>query len=504
MKKLLLLVIPVLFITACSKDKGNYSYHTINEVSFANFDSVNGYIAFFGDTFRIAPTIVSSQNQESDTAYTYEWSYRVSTVTSATADSVMSTARNLNVLINMPPGNYTLMYKVTDKKTGVQFHILTTLTVSTEVYEGFLVLSDVSSQSRLDMLSYNKGNNTFTRYTDVLKKMGSTAPMNGTPYQVLCMQYTTQGAQTYGIFLLNSAGTNRINQETFGWDPTYNIRYLMVGQVPADFTALRLTGSSTHGTAPLIYMYGADGNVYDYSTFAGYAFKYSPLNVYTVAGAPFKVSPYIATDGVSALMYNQDKKNFVNVASYTSTTVTDVDTSYHYPSGLDLQYMECIYYAEAGQNPNSYAVLRDPTAQKSYLLQFLLRQKQTYYKEITGTGIDQATCFAVSPDLGYLFYSVGGKLYEYDPSLQMSTQMADYGGAQISYLSFPHIATRYGKPNYITWTKSLLVGSYDPAGPAGGNGTLEQFSIPDVNRPLVKTNSWTGFGKIVSAGYRER
>lgn len=134
----------------------------------------------------------------------------------------------------------------------------------------------------------------------------------------------------------------------------------------------------------------------------------------------------------------------------------------------------------------------------------MLAKAQTYYQEITGTDFDQATNFACSPDHNYIFYSVGGKLYEYDMYLKTSFLMADYGASAITYLSFPHFASRFGKPNYITWSKSLLVGVLDPSGTAGNNGTLDQYSIPDVNGQLVKTNSWTGFGKIVSVGYRDR
>jgi len=510
MKKILVysgwLLAAIACLTACYKDQGNYTYQDINRVTIGNFDTLKGYTALFKDTLKVAPNIISTQNVTADDAYTYVWSYHKSSSVSTIDDSLLATTKNLNVPVNIAPGNYILMYKVTDKKSGVMVHIKTTLTISTAVYEGFLVLSDVNSQSRLDMLSYNKTDNTFAQYTDVLKKQSSTVAMNGAPYQVLCMPYvgTNVAAQNYGIFILNAAGTNRVNQETFAWDPTYNIRYLMVGDVPQSFAAQRLTGITTSSYSYLIYMYGPDGNMYSYSTNAGYAFKYTPINIYTPTSAPFKVSPYVATDGTSAVLYNMDKKNFVNVASGSAVTVTDVAANLNYPTGLDLLYMEGIYWAEAGIKPNVYAILKDPATQKIYLLNFLMRQAQTYYQEMTTTDIGQATQFAVSPDHNYVFYNVGGKLYEYDMYLKTSFLMADYGAAQITHLSFPHISARFGKPNYVAWTKSLLVGVYDPAGTPGSNGKLEQFSIPDVNAQIVKTYSWTGFGKIVSVGYRER
>lgn len=501
-----LLALISFLLSACYKDIGNYDYHPINVVQLGNIDTANGYTAFFNDTLRVNPAITSSENVTADDAYTYEWSYRKSTSVSSTDDSLLATTRNLAVKITMPPGSYTLMYKVTDNKTNVMVHVKTTLTVSTEVYEGFLVLSDVNGRSRMDMLSYIKASSTFNQYTDVFKKMNSTIPMDGAPYQVLCMPYvgTNITPQNYGIFVLNAAGTNRVNQETFAWNDTYNIRYLVVGDIPPNLVAGRITGITTGAYSYQLYMYGPDQNMYSYSTSAGYAFRYSPLNVYVTGGTPFRVSPYVATDGSSAVMYNMDKRNFVSVANASAVTVTDALPALNYPTGLDLLYMECIYYAESGIKPNTYAVLKDPGTGKVFLLNFLMRQPQTYYEEMTGTDIGLATNFAASPDHNYIFYSVGGKLYEYDMYLRQSFLMADYGSRVISSLSFPHIASRYGKANYVAWTKSLLVGSYDPSGPKDSNGTLDIFTVSDINAPLVKTNSWTGFGRIVSVGYRDR
>jgi hypothetical protein len=203
-------------------------------------------------------------------------------------------------------------------------------------------------------------------------------------------------------------------------------------------------------------------------------------------------------------MYNNDKKTFVTQAAAASSAVTDEAPALNYPTGLDLLYMECIYYVEAGIVPNTYAILKDPATQKIYLLNFVVGKAQTYYMEVTGTDFDKATYYAASPDHNYIFYSVGGKLYEYDMYLNTSFLMADYGASSITYLSFPHFASRFGKANYVAWSKSLLVGVLDPTGTVGNNGRLDQYSIPDVNGQLVKTNSWTGFGKIVSVGYRDR
>jgi hypothetical protein len=502
-----LIALSALGLTSCYKDLGNYSYHSINQVTFSNFDTINGYTTYFNDTFKVTPTLVSSLNKNADSDYTYVWSYRLSSVLSSSADSLLSTGRNLNKLITLAPGSYILMYKVTDKTTGVTFQTKTTLLVSTAVYEGYLVLNDVGGKSRLDMLSFNKTQNVFTQYTDVLQKQGSSVPMDGQPNQVLSMVYTRSNVvkQNYGIFLATSTSTNRVNQETFAWDPTYNIRYLTVGNPPQNFTAQRLTGAYINtNSSTTIYMYATDGNMYLYSTNAGFALKYTPLNVYTVAGTPFRTTPWVATDGTTGVFYDADNRNFVVSSSPGATTVQQPTSNLNYPTGYDLVWMDCNYYPEAGQTKTTYAILKDPVTSKIYLLRFKIGVAQDYFQEITGTDIANANLFAVSPDFGYLFYSAGGKIYEYDLALQQSFLMVDKGSAQISYLSFLHIYDRYGNTNYVNWSKQLTVGSYDPAGPAGANGTLERYTVQPVNGQITLTSGWTGFGKIVSVAYRAR
>lgn len=507
MRKIICILITSLALASCYKDIGNYSYHDINKVTFGNFDTIAGYTTFFNDTFKLSPNLLSTQNKTNDSDYTYKWTYRPTSVLSAAADSLLSTSRNLNKLITLAPGSYTLMYKVTDKTTGVEFHVKTTMVVSTAVYEGFLVLNDVSGKSRLDMLSFNKSKSAFTQYTDVLQKQGSTVPMDGQPYQLLCMNYVRTGLvpQNYAIFIATSNTTNRINQETFTWDPTYNIRYLTVGNPPQNFTAQHFTGAYINtNSSTTMYMYAGDGNMYCYSTNAGYAFRYEPLNVYSTGGAPFKTTPWVATDGSSAVFYDADGRNFVVAANVSAAFVQKPTVNLNYPTGYDLLWMDCNYYPEAGQVKRTYAVLKDPATGKIYLLRFTLGAAQDYFQEITGTDIATASLFTVSPDYGYLFYSAGGRVYEYDLSLKQSFLMVDKGSAQISYLNFPHIFDRYNNANYVNWTKQLAVGSYDPVGPYGANGTLEQYTIQPVNGQITLGNSWSGFGKIVSLAYRAR
>jgi hypothetical protein len=39
-----ILLLAAACFVSCYKDKGNYTYHAINQVSFENFDTTNGYV----------------------------------------------------------------------------------------------------------------------------------------------------------------------------------------------------------------------------------------------------------------------------------------------------------------------------------------------------------------------------------------------------------------------------------------------------------------------------
>jgi hypothetical protein len=495
MKKISILAglfLQLLCFISCNKDKGNYAYHAINEISFSGFDTTNGYKASFGDTLSISPVVTNSLDAGGTHKYSYEWSVNQG----FNGDRIISTDKDLKVRIDELPGSYPLQFRVTDLTTGVLFHIRSTLLVRTDVYEGYLVLNDVGGSSRLDMLSYDGVAGTFTQYTDVLKKQGSSLPAQGQPYKVLCTR-AIQSAfnysdSTYGIYLLTASGTNRIHPETFDWKSTYNIRYEVTGSIDQDFKADNMQIDPQFYY--LTYYMVSSNNVYVRSG-GGSALYNLPINKYV--GRPlFKASPYVVADGRgNAVLFNMDSLSFVTTSSLTATTVTD-PPPHEFPKGDELVWMD------NSASGYGFAITKTPNTTNYTLTKFLPGSAPEYSKPLTATDIDQATHFAVSSTPEYLFYSVGGKVYEYDLSLQTSKLMLDKGASQITYLAFEQFTHISAFPaTYGTWVRWLSVGSYNQA---GANGTLEQYGIVDANEPLVFKRSWTGFGKITSVAYRER
>jgi hypothetical protein len=498
------LVLALAVATGCYKDLGNYSYHGFNQLVINNFDTVKGYTVDFNDTLKVSPTISNTTTNAPAANYTYQWSVRIFNGVEDSVDHVIAVTPALSIVDTLTPGNYILTFRVTDNSTGLTYQAKAPLMVSSQVYEGFFVLNGTGGGTpRLDMLSYNSSTASFVQYTDVLKLEGSPLTLQGTPYQVFCGYYTNSNinTQNYGIWLLTSSLCTRVNQETLGWDQTYTIASNTAGDVPADFAPQRISASVAE-PFPAYYQINLflwnSGDIYNDPVMEGqYAFSYSPRNAYVAGATPFPTSPFVVTNGQYTVAYDTQALQFADLTTtYTTTTFVPSPANDSLPTGKDLVYME---YNASG---NCYAVLKDATPNPVYyLLRWPIGGAKAYYKPIQGTGIANATCFAVSPQLGYLFYSVGGQVYEYDPSLLTSKLMLDEGSNTVSYLAFNNFFNRSTNTTYASWNNDLLVGASD-AGSA--NGTLGLYTVPSVNGQIQPLYQWTGFGKIVSVSYRER
>lgn len=493
-------------IASCYKDLGNYDYKQINKLGIQLESSYN---ASYGVNFKIEPIITASAdnaaNLKDTSKYKYEWSVLNPSVLYADQRRVISVKPVLDDKITVNPGAYTLYLRVTDRNTGVMFQQTAKFTVISQIYEGWLLLNEAGGKSRLDMLSRVDSN--YTYLPDVLTSVESGLDMSGTPvdvaYSANAGLLTTTLAP--GIYVTTSNGTNRIDNETFKWTADMNIRYQFLSVIPSNFVI-----DNVYGAGSEEFMHSAtDGNMYYYYRIM--QTKYGiPVNIIAAdSSKPFRTSKYFVKGGIgsSLIMYDTDHKRFVRAASNSvSAMAMPNDNSYfNYNTGKDLKYMQ---YSPYG-NGEVFAVLYDTNTQKYFLARFTNGASitQTYYSEITAESFNNAENFAVDPTYGYLFYNVGGKIYEYDMGLKQSFLMADKGNKKITVLKYH----RFLSPKYTSGTggapilaNKLIVCSYDPSDSGGKGGSLELYNVPQVNGQLTLAQSFTSLGKIVSLTYRER
>ncbi|MCH5686838.1 PKD-like family lipoprotein [Niabella sp. W65] len=494
MRAYILFLLSTVLLVSCYKDKGNYDYTEINEIAIEGFSDTT---VFYGEPYKVTPQITGTIDKSGDTArYTYKWT-AIGPASLLIGDRVkeLGTSFTLNLTtVTLQPSTWTIYFFVKDKETGITWNKSFKLNVSTSIFEGYLLLTDVNDKTRLDMLSYRDGN--FVLMKDVLSSVGSTIPQQGKPVQIVSYNYDPT---MWGIYLLTETQTTKIHPETFAWQFTYDINYEMsAGSVPATFK-----GKYLRGGVNMAWLVGEDDNLYYY--YRVFQIKMGlPVNIEAGQVSPFKVAPFIASNSSGvAIMFDKDARRFMRLASggAVATKMNNGTLFDHNNVKGDLRFMENLYGTD-----NVYAVLHYPdSVNKIHVARFAMSGVQSYFAPVLAPNVDKADFYTFSPDLGYMFYNVGSKIYEYDLSLKTSKLMIDLGNKKITQLKFQEFLRRSSKPDtYGQWYNKLMVAVEDPARPVGENGELHLYTVPPVNGDLTLFQSYTGFGKIKDFTYRER
>ncbi|PUV22123.1 PKD-like family lipoprotein [Sphingobacterium athyrii] len=491
-----------IILGGCKKDLGNYNYSQINELDTIA-ELPNEVTALVGKDLQLTPKIQFTQDSKFvEDNYQYQWTYIGSNGLGGQAIFSLSEEKDLNIKINLTAGSYQAYFSVTEKQTGIKYTRPFKLKVVNEINEGWIMMNEANGKARVDMLVLN-ASNTFDVYNDILAYTGSELTLTGKP--VMTYTYATglllgPDKISYGLYFGTDNGTTKVDPNTFKWTNTMGLNYEIIGAIPSGFYAdvIQQRGSAAS------YLIGG-GNAYFYER-ALNTFYSTPINYVTSEEKGFEVAPFIGgwhrDISNPIILYDKTNRRFVRHVSTASTCTTLIDPGedlklFSFNTGLDMLYMRWMAY----NGGEIFSILKEPNASKKYLARFnAVSTAQTYYSEIIGTDIDKAELFAFNPEFGYLFYSAGGKIYEYDMTYKTSKLMVDLGNKKVSYLNFYEFknTTKYTSGN------KLMVGLYDPNKADGTEGALNIYDVPGLNANLVLDKSYTGFGRIKSLTYRER
>lgn len=500
-KLMLIIAVTIMGLGACKKDLGNYDYKEINELT-----EVTGLpsevLATYGKNLTVTPTTKFSKDPNFDESkYTYEWYYVGPNGLGGVKLFTLATTRNLDLKVSIVAGSYSAYYAVIDKETGVRYRTNFTLKVVNEINEGWILMTDVNNTARVDMLSLNATGG-FDLIKDLLATTGSDLKLEGKP--VMTYTYGTglligPDAISYGLYFGTDKGTTKVDPNSFKWTNTMRLNYEMFGDIPAGFYADRIQQKQSGAS----YMIGK-GNAYYYERVQNIYYS-APISYISSEQRGFEVAPFVAGNANSSvgntIFYDKTNRRFVKHSGTASTCTTLPEPppdqkKFSFSTGMDLAFMTWVPF----NGGEVFSILKDPNSTKKHLARFNIASNlQTYYDEIVGTEIANAEFFAVSPDLGYIFYNVGSKVYEYDMVYKTSKLMLNLEN-KISYLKFYQFKSTTKYPG----SNKLMIGTYDTALPSGSDGGLNIYTVPPINGDLVLDKSYKGFGKIVDLTYRER
>ncbi|NML23030.1 hypothetical protein HHL16_19285 [Pseudoflavitalea sp. G-6-1-2] len=492
----------LLLVTACSKDLGNYDYKEINQCTINGIS--DEYTVLRGGNLDITPELQFSQDKNFDrNNYSFKWQVANDN------QLVLSDKPELHEIITLPSQTeaYTVYFMVTEKSTGVLWRSKFRIRVSTNISDGWLVLSEANSKARLDYLNYLSDNEPYQLYKDIFTQQ-SGPKLEGKPLFVNFYYRIDAFSNVRGktVVVGTDKDTYIVNTQTNTFTSYINLADAMSVYYPPPYHA--------ESVKPLYasrsYMYDNLGQLtYEYPT-VGTA--YGRVVNRTITGEKINISPIYA-EGIQSslyvLMYDVVNRRFMEhkegneVSSVPALAPSPLPPKFDPGNmGMDLMYM-CATNAVTLQ---TYALLKHSSG-KVYLARIQCDGtvfNPLAFDEITTYApmIAQATQFAIEHSQGYLIYLVGSKIYRYNPYDNTNEMVIDMGSRTVSLIKFQRLLYNFQNPRYLDETSKLVVASYDPASP-DNSGTLDLYTVPALNAPVVKYRSYNGFGKIVDVSYRE-
>ncbi|MDR1274123.1 MAG: hypothetical protein LBK12_06195, partial [Odoribacteraceae bacterium] len=517
MKKLIpYLLIP--FLAACFEDKGNYSYREVADLTITGIPEIIEVMAN-AERVVVRPTVTSSTG-EVIAADDPNFSFLYLT---GRLDTLARTME-IDTAANFRTGVYNCWFVATDNRTGLAASATFTLSVSSTIYEGYMVLCNEGSdeRARLDMVSRISASNIVVAH-DLMSALGLPNVHHATRIGYHMEAYS--GFSEAQIYLLTREGGYSLHENTFLTSELREIKNVMfLATLPEDehiISYYPLFNAGVSGNARAIFAVSDAGNVYAECPVRYDAAFDSPINTPTLLGNPeYRVAPFVgfsmANNGTRALFYDIDNKRFVGWSYGSTEAVRKVMTPladpagalFSFQTGMELLHMEGTRFSGG----LVYALLKD-AAGKRVIYGINMSgngfAQESKYENLNAPDLDQATAYAFHSQYPYMFYAAGNKVYLHNLGTNTTYPLStvDLGASEeVTLLKF----------NFYTWEQflvdqsaeflarqfELIVGSYDNAAPDVNGGKLGFYPVDGANN-VSKRVEYTGFARIADVRSEE-
>lgn len=488
--KLMFIMLLYVCMTACYEDKGNYDYTPLPDVKMENLKE--SYTVTQFDTLNITPEVSLPEGN-----YEYSWRIWINQVNGSESITI-SHEKNLAYEVLESPGNYVMVYTITNKDTQVSTYKTMQLIIQGLITEGWLVLHEKEGKTDFDLLMSPYFSRRVTKDIELRNLYES---INGEPLPggrgVSIANYNA-GSRQYVYVLTENAGV-RLSAVTM--QKMYDLSSLMVDGRPLKPQSYSWLpwGNMTY----LAEMLVSDGRFYmaqfGDNLFAEPVFK---------DGGTYKASPYLGwwlEWTLRAVLYDELHGRFLRVANNVLTFMEFPPA----PGALfDLNRMNGhLVYMEDGFNKYEYAVIQDWTTGKRilYVINFLTEDNQYAVALYNTDGCPEfgtANCFAVGSRGNVFYYATEDKVYQYDysGSNTASVVLEASPGEKITCMELM-------KPNedyYVTSqpydNKVLVIATHNET---TGEGKIYMYYLNEANGALDKSSQkvYAGFGEIIDIEY---
>lgn len=402
----------ILGATACVKDSTNEDFVTLNDVTIKNL--ADSYTVQLYDKLVVNPSIQTVTGDESNLDFAW-YVYTKETVNKA---DTLSHEKNLNVEIrNQIPGNiYHLVFKVTDKKTGVFYNKLMDLKVTGVFSSGTMLLCKTGTKNEVHFIQPDG-----TLIDDVYSKSNSDEVLQGNPTVIFMTNPNSNFASSLKrVFIMCNSedGGAIVDPVTFkreSWFRNYFVLPPTLNETPTFSVKAYHKGS-------LFEYFICNGELYNRASNMGEPLLKPPF-VRITEPTKYDLAPIFACSwGSDPVMYDNLNGRFLNniagprEAQGVIFTFTGSDKTYFDYDNVGLKMI----YAGALSTSNSFfGLFKDEASNKLYILKWSTTAKNNFTTlakiEVNPTiapHLSQATCYLTDNDYkGVLFYAAGGVIY---------------------------------------------------------------------------------------------
>ncbi|MBK3516991.1 PKD-like family lipoprotein [Carboxylicivirga marina] len=454
-----------IILHSCYDDLGNYDYMELNDISLSGIDSL--YVVKQFDTLSITPFI--SQKIEADESK-LEYFWHMYPENRINYSDTLSFDRDMEKIIGSPPGLYMAAFEVTDSETGVFYKHEFFIKVISNYSDGLMILSNIDELANVTFI-----NTAGDLFHDLYFKVnGSYAGRNPT---ALGHGHFHDRSDNGVIMILCNDEVGGVVTEPIG--------FMHIGEYSDLFW---IPPSESKPMA--YYSFGSfydDAVIDNGQLYFRTWFSMPPVRYQAPQTQETKLYPAIFKGGWSGLVvYDNANERFMAKGMNYANVVPEKTGAFN-PADVGMQMI----YGGKGYKGLGYGVFYDDNLSEYYILSYTLSTSSVTPGQKTllskGSGIDQATAFAVYTQSPLLYFAVDNILYYWDQSKREIIAGYTFDESlSIDYLEFD-----------VYNSNLLYVGTSDSNSVSKKQGNLHYLSVSfDGATILTKTYPNVG-GKIV-------
>ena len=512
-------IVSALALFSCAGDLGNYTYTELDGPEVTGIPEQIDVLT--QEMLEITPVIEGGMPAES---YIYEW--KVIDRNNDNTVTVIGETRDLSFKVTVPPGAYSLYFTMTERESGIMWQTTATLTVSSSMSEGWMVLCSDEGRAVLDFVSDVTGET----YRDVLASNEGMPRYNG-PRRIQWLSTMTDESSPY--YLLTDDGATRLGKDSFEWTEEYSILYESgAGEnlvphsiVCSGFGKMLVSGTKAHYCETMGFsgLYGSavnkdfdaapyiGANVLASQVYAAMYLLYDTTNRRFMGYCPLLERPDLGSQEPLGDLATMEE---IAEGMASSDEESVVGTAFgEYPEGYEFVYMENTRYDPGNASMGvTYTILADGRNRYVYGIQCgdMLRYAdcpyvigKAYFGDISGcTDIAEAGNLYAFSSLGnFMYYSTGSTVYRVNLSETppRSEQQFTLNGERITCLKF----NLYQDSDSSLESYDLIVGSMT----ASGEGIMRVYEGYDSSGDFSgaePARQYGGFNEITDITYKER